>query len=474
MIAREVHWHDGMFLRPHHYQALQRHLAERASRDQHWDHHYNWGLRTVEIDTDALANYRLVIRRLDARWHDGTTLSVPDDSELAVIDLKPAFAEGRDITVYLAIASLHLGRPNITDNGRLDTRFKVDTQDLEDENTGLNPRPVSVRRLNARILLSGQDQTGYEIIPIARLTKSALSDGTPVLDQTFIPPLLATDAWKPLSDNILESICDRIGKKLELLSNLASTRGIGFGSNATGDSLILEQLRALNEVQAPLSVLIGAEKRHPLTMFVELSRIVGRLAIFDQGRQCPKLPRYDHDDLGGCFYRMKQIIDGLLDLVVEPEYKERPFIGAGLRMQVTLEPAWLESGSRMYIGVRSDLDDEECIRLVTKAGELDMKVGSSDRVDSIFRLGEAGLTFTHAPHPPRVLPAHAGLIYFEINREARDLEWRNVEQSLTLAIRLNENLIAGNIQGERLLRVKTAQSTTSLEFSLYVVPRNVT
>lgn len=473
MITREVHWHDGMFLRPHHYQALQRSLQTRMSRDQHWDHHYNWGLRTIDIDIDAISNYRFVVRRLDARWHDGTTISVPDDAELAVLDLKPIFAEKRDVVIYLAVASLHLGRPNVTTNGKLDTRFKIESQELEDENTGLNPRQVHLRRLNARLLIGDQDQTGYEVIPIARLTKSSLSDGTPVLDETYIPPLLAVDAWTPLERGILEGIYDRIGKKLELLSNLAQTRGIGFGSSAAGDTLILEQLQVLNDVQAPLTVLINAEKRHPLTMFTELARIVGRLAIFGETRLCPPLPRYDHDDLGTCFYRMKQIIDGLLDLVVEPEFKERPFIGAGLRMQVTLEPAWLESGWRMYIGVRSDLNPDECIRMLTKAGELDMKVGSSDRVDSIFRLGEAGLTFTHAPHPPRVLPASSGLIYFEISRDGRQAEWRNVEQSLTLAIRLNENLIAGNVQGERLLRVRAAQTTTSLEFSLYVVPRNV-
>src|SRR5262249_52162200 len=154
---------------------------------------------------------------------------------------------------------------------------------------------------------------------------------------------------------------------------------------------------------------------------------------------------YDHDDLGGCFYRAKQYVDALLDILVEPAYKERPFVGAGLRMQVALELAWLESVWQMYIGVLSPLDAEEGIRLLTRAGQLDMKVGSSDRVDAIYRLGQAGLRFTHAPRPPRALPTLPGLIYFQINRESQQSEWQNVQKSLTLAIRLNENLIAGDI-----------------------------
>ena len=90
-------------------------------------------------------------------------------------------------------------------------------------------------------------------------------------------------------------------------------------------------------------------------------------------------------------------MDALLDIVREPEYRERPFVGAGLRMQVALEPVWLESIWQMYIGVQSPLTAEECIRLVTKAGQLDMKIGSSDRVDEIFRLGQAGLQIRAQP-----------------------------------------------------------------------------
>ena len=48
----------------------------------------------------------------------------------------------------------------------------------------------------------------------------------------------------------------------------------------------------------------------------------------------------------------------------------------------------------------------------------------------------------------------------------------NVQKSLTLAIRLNENLIVGNIQGQRVLSIRTGQRSTTLQFTLYVVPAN--
>src|SRR5207247_346183 len=146
---------------------------------------------------------------------------------------------------------------------------------------------------------------------------------------------------------------------------------------------------------------------------------------------------YDHDDLATCFYRSKQYIDMLLNIFVEPTYKSEPFIGAGLRMQVTLQPAWLESAWQMFVGVQSPLATEQCIRLLTKAGQLDMKIGSSDKVDEIFKYGKAGLRFTYSPTPPRALPQTPGLIYFQVDRASQQQEWQAVQKSLTLAIRLN-------------------------------------
>jgi type VI secretion system protein ImpJ len=122
----------------------------------------------------------------------------------------------------------------------------------------------------------------------------------------------------------------------------------------------------------------------------------------------------------------------------------------------------------MFIGVHSQLPPEECVRLLTVPGQLDMKVGSSDRVDQIFRLGQAGLKFTHTPQPPRSLPVAPGLVYFQVSREAQLPEWQNVQRSLSLAIRLNEQRIVGSIQGRRQLSIRVAGQTTVMQFTLFV------
>lgn len=74
-----VHWHEGMFLRPHHFQLSRAQQSEQSHLSEKWDHHHNWGLREIDLDLDALANSRLVVRSLKARFRDGTLVVIPDD-----------------------------------------------------------------------------------------------------------------------------------------------------------------------------------------------------------------------------------------------------------------------------------------------------------------------------------------------------------------------------------------------------------
>lgn len=472
MTARAVHWHEGMFLRPHHLQAAERHVSYLDQLGAKFDLHYNWGIRSIELDMDALANYRLVVRSLRARFRDGTVVSIPEDGALPAVDLKPAFEAESNVTVFLAIPVLQIGHANVSAGGRQDgTRYFVENQDYEDENTGVNPQPIQIRVLNLTFLFSNQPQAGYEVLPMARLRKADRAEATPELDTTWFPPLLACDAWKTLQDGILEYMFDRIGKRVAFLSELIVNRGITFDSTSQGDALLFNQLRVFNEAYAVLGTQVFAKGVHPLASYLELCRLIGQLAIFGPTRRTPDLPRYDHDDLATCFYRLRQYFDEYSQSAGEPSYKERPFTGAGLRMQVTLEPSWLEAANQVFVGVRSRFSAEDCVRLLTKAGQLEMKIGSSDRVDEIYRMGLPGLRFGHAPKPPRALPQMTNLVYFQVQRDSQQQEWLHVQKSLTLAVRLNEHLIVGNIQGQRVLTIRSGGQTATMEFTLYVLPQ---
>lgn len=467
-----VYWHEGMFLRPQHFQAAERHGHDQARQSARWDVHYNWGLRSIEIDRVALQNYRFVVRRLQARLRDGTLIRVPEDSgDLAHVDLKKALEKPGPVVVSLAVPTVQLGRANVGSGDAEKARYQVHTppDGVSDENTGQSARPMQYRRLNLSLRLSGEDPAGFEVLPIATIERSAQAEALPQLSPYYIPPVLACDAWPLLSEDILQQTYHRIGKLVKQRAHQVQTRRITFDSQSPGDRRIFEGLRVLNEASAHLGIMAHAKGVHPLPAYLELCRLVGQLAIFDLASDTLNLPTYDHDDLGRCFFAAVNRINDLLNKDFESGYIDRDFVGSGLRMKVAMESNWLTPAWQMFVGVDSPLPTAECVQLLT--GRLNMKIGSLDRVDEIFQRGLKGLAFAHNPRPPRVLPEKRTLTYFQVNRESSLDEWKHVENTLVLAIRLNDKLVAGNIEGQKAVAIRTEGSTTTMEFTLYVIPQ---
>lgn len=469
MSDRPVHWHEGMFLRPHHFQAADRHLRSLVSTQVRFEQHHFWGVRQLKLDADALGAFRLVVRRLEARFRDGTPIVLPEDGGEPELDLKAAFQGRARVDVVLAIPQWRTGQPNAGPDVAT-PRFHVDLLSLDDENTGAGPQPVSVRRLNARLMFDHDDTAGYDTLPLCRLVKADRAEAVPKLDPSYIPPLLGCDGWPILAEEILQKIFFRLNTKIEVIANQVTSRGISFDSSSPGDARRMYQLGRLNEAYALLSNLAFVPGSHPYQVYLELCRLVGQLSILGESARPPEIPRYDHEDLGTGFWRLKQYIDALLDDVDEPTYQERPFVGAGLRMQVSLEPAWLESAWQMFLGVKSSLSTDRCVRALTRPEKLGMKIGSSDRVDTIFTKGQEGLKFAHCQRPPRDLPQAPNVTYFEMPRDAASTEWGNIVRSLSLAIRLREGDIVGNIQGQKEFSIRVDGQTESMQFTLFMVP----
>src|SRR5262245_49989093 len=103
MTVRAAHWHEGMFLWPQQLQLAQRDQLQQAHRQHQWNVHYNWGLRSLEWDPDALRSSHFVVKTLQARLRDGTLVTVPDDAALAPLDLKGQFDRVSALTLYLAL-----------------------------------------------------------------------------------------------------------------------------------------------------------------------------------------------------------------------------------------------------------------------------------------------------------------------------------------------------------------------------------
>ena len=160
--------------------------------------------------------------------------------------------------------------------------------------------------LNARILLSGQDTTGYEILPIAKLRSASEGAARPSLDPSYIPPCLSIEAWPELGRGVVRAIYDTIGQKIDVLSQQIVSRSVSRDTREPGDSDRIAMLEKLNEAHAVLSVQTFAQGIHPFRAYLEIARLVGGLAIFTEARCVTDIPPYDHDDLARIFKLLQE------------------------------------------------------------------------------------------------------------------------------------------------------------------------
>ncbi len=462
MVNRAVYWHEGQLLRPQHFQAAEAYHDDALTRSQAWAAPYLWGLRRFTCDAEAIANFQFVLRSCEARFQDGTLLSVPEDVEVDPIDLRGALRDSGQTTVSLAVPSLAQDRANVAATPESDgPRYWLETLDYSDRNTGADRRPVQFRRLRARLLVQGQDTTGYEVLPLARIERSARTEAPPSLARAYIPPLLALEAWQPLVQE-LQEIYHQVGGKISLILEQAT---IGFDTVEPGDLERILKLQTLNGAYPHLRQLAFVTLQHPLPVYQELCRLAGLLAIFTEARRPVDLPTYDHDDLGVCFGAAIEAIKLGLQVVAPRGFEKRYLERIGDRLQVDLEPSWLIDSKTLFLGVETDLSEDECDKLLLN--ELDMKMGSGRQVERIYQLARQGLKLRREARPPRKLPADSGIVYYSIARDS--VFWQDVADSYTVAVRMNLEMNVA-FQTERTLDVQLAPGRAStLTFALFVL-----
>ena len=480
-----VHWYEGLFLRPQHLQAAERSWLELLQTSHHWDNPYHYGVFSLEFSQEALANQQFQINHLQARMRDGTIVDLDVGQEPDRVDLKDAisqappppaeleeaFEQAAVIQVFLGVPKLQMGRRNVSDAEADRSRFIQTSLAVQDESQGGNDQDVEFRALNVRLLLSTQDTAGYELLPIAQIKRAGEGEAKPQLDPTFIPPVISIGSWPGLGRDIVRALFDVIGQKIEVMSQQVTNRGIGLDSQDPGDLERILMLNQLNEAYSTLAVLAFADGVHPLVAYTELNRILGQLAIFGPDRRANEIPAYNHEDLYRIFSLLRERIEALINSVRDYSYEQRYFVGVGLGMQISLEPRWFNSDWEWYIGVnKGELTAKECLDLLS-AGNLDWKFGSSRQVEILFRHRAEGVHLKPLDRTVRALPTRSEWVYFEVSRSDSPA-WRDVQETQTLAMRLQDSLIVNldRLQGERRLVVSARGRNVALEFALFAVP----
>ncbi|PHR86059.1 MAG: type VI secretion system baseplate subunit TssK [Blastopirellula sp.] len=444
-----VHWSEGMFLRPQHLQAADRYWTEFIGTSIIDLLPYAYGVRKIDISEQAIANFQIEVNRCEARLRDGTLISIGAGEEIDRVDLRQQlkgtqnlqdlFLEHDSILVYLAVPRLKLGHAN-TARGESagHHRYLEFSNESEEENAGGSAQEVSYRELNFKILLSTDDLSGHEVLPLFRIVRNE-SDGSPKVDEKYFPPCLSVDAWEPLGIGMVRRIYDMLGERIERYRGEVLNQNVSWDPREVGDIEKMMRLSTLNGAYAELRTLGFADGIHPLHVYTALCRIIGQLAIFDDELRCiEEIPKYDHDNLGEIFRWAYTEISRLSEGKKTTSFEQRYFLGAGKGMQVSLDPKWFDPSWEWYIGFEGiNVSKDETYRLITSG--FNWVFGSADQVETLFSSKIQGVRLRPVTTPPRVFPTGGNWVYFQAQREGP--AWERVQMTQTMGWRFQEEYI---------------------------------
>src|SRR6476620_3023550 len=111
--VEQVHWYEGLFLQPHHLQAMQRRLSEQAMGARSLSFPYHYGLINAQLAADAVQNKQIRFERLRLVLRNGVEIDVPGNTDLAPLELGKAFDTATaPLTVSIGVPVWYASRGN--------------------------------------------------------------------------------------------------------------------------------------------------------------------------------------------------------------------------------------------------------------------------------------------------------------------------------------------------------------------------
>lgn len=434
----QVHWHEGLFLLPHHLQRFQRSFTDGSSAERRLNWAYPYGLVEARLSSDELENMRIRFDYLHAIMPSGEEVRFPKDAELPALDIKQVFESRGRFAVHLGLPLWFDSRANSVSPGQaIDARakilYRVIEKEFSDENTGENGKTMLLRRLNARLLLEEEDRSDLEVIPLLRVTRAAGEDaGLPQRDPEFVGPCFVLNGSATLRELVRDLTSQVLASRQELVVQV--TRG-GFSID-TIRGLQFEQimrLRTLNRFGAHLEALVETSNVAPFEIYVLLRELLGELAALHPDRDLFETSPYQHDNPYPVFSELAGKIRQLIRGSVAPSFLKVPFVDLNGVLSAALTEEHLQRPADYFLGIRTKEDPQMLARLVEDADRF--KLMPQSMAGRAIR----GVLLKEERFPPLELPAQSGLYFFRLLRGQSSRNWQQIQAEKVAVVRWTGN-----------------------------------
>jgi type VI secretion system ImpJ/VasE family protein len=421
-----LHWNDGQFLQPHHFQYFQHQNTENLRNNRFFSCAYPWGLIDFEIDNDALAGARVVVKRFSAVMGDGMPLSMPGNCLVEALDLREALEQNpNEITVYIALPLWSEFEANLVEGteGIKTRRFIPRKKRVRDENSGDNEITLITRRMNAWLTTNLEDNKNLQILPVLKLsvlshdkTETALA-----VNEKYFPPFIVLTADSPLYGIIQGLIVDIRrcrDKALDILTN-----GNFKNENLSGyNAYTVLRLKTLGVYETRLSSLLAAENVTPFDLYLELSSLLSELMAYDPLNSIRGIQRYNHDDSAPQFFEIIKDIRSFILQEGSADYRKHDFspIDDGRYLFTALTPEEIFRTENAYLAVKTSGGKDAVIKSVEEGDTFKLINPQSKQ------LRIRGIKLTEEPYPPRFLPVLANTLWFRLDLAESSRVWREI------------------------------------------------
>ena len=173
-MSTKIHWQEGLFLQPHHLQRMQKSVEDEIASERRLAWAYPYGVIEARLSRDELENKRIRFDKLRAIMPSGLEVNYPSAAELPSLDIAQPFSKGAGtFTISLGVPLWQNSRANTVPVAHdSDTRakllYRVGEVECHDENTGENPKPVQIRKINSRLMFEHEDTSDMEVLPLLR------------------------------------------------------------------------------------------------------------------------------------------------------------------------------------------------------------------------------------------------------------------------------------------------------------------
>lgn len=430
----KVIWSEGLFLQPQHFQQADRHMEMLVAGLARHLPVYGWGFASLVIDDDLLRLGKIALKSCTGLTPDGAVFRVPQsDSHPVPLDVPP---EIKNCTVHLCFPTRVHGSTEVDMSGAARSAARYRPVEIEVTNTvGEDRVPVTLAVARARLDfgLEVDDLAGKLTIPLARIIE-VRPDGEVLLDRAFIPTCTDIRA-APALHAFVREVEGLLAHRAEALAGRLSDSGPTKGVAEISDFLLLI---AVNRALPMLRHILNIENAHPAHVYQLLAGLAGELATFmAPDKRAPDFPAYQHENLTLTWQPVMRALRQYLSAVLEQTAIQIPLEARKYGVSVAMiADKRLLTGATFVLAANADIAAEAVRRHFPNQ----TKLGPVEQIRQLVNSALPGIGLRPLPVAPRQIPYHAGVVYFELDRDSS--YWKQLTSSGGLAVH-----VAGDFPG---------------------------